>query len=114
MHKAEPYALKEPTNLHGLFPSTAGSPAVRPLQRFRPARRQPRRVTVVRRGAQGQGEIRHPDLDVGGPAHLDTFDPNPTRATTTRGPEDPIETNVHGIRIGELLPLLAKQATSTP
>ena len=47
----------------------------------------------------------------GGPAHLDTFDPKPEAGSDYCGPLDhPIETNVKGIRIGELLPLLAKQA----
>ncbi len=47
----------------------------------------------------------------GGPAHLDTFDPKPEAGSDYTGPLDkPIPTNVSGIRIGELLPLLAKQA----
>lgn len=47
----------------------------------------------------------------GGPAHLDTFDPKPEAGRDYCGPLDkPIPTNVAGIRIGELLPLLAKQA----
>lgn len=47
----------------------------------------------------------------GGPAHLDTFDPKPEAGSDYCGPLDkPIATNVSGIRIGELLPLLAKQA----
>ncbi|MDR3701987.1 MAG: DUF1501 domain-containing protein [Candidatus Sulfopaludibacter sp.] len=47
----------------------------------------------------------------GGPAHLDTFDPKPEAGSDYCGPLDrPIETNVKGIRISELLPLLAKQA----
>jgi uncharacterized protein DUF1501 len=47
----------------------------------------------------------------GGPAHLDTFDPKPEAGNDYSGPLNaPIETNVKGIRIGELLPLLAKQA----
>lgn len=47
----------------------------------------------------------------GGPAHLDTFDPKPEAGYDYCGPlNNPIETNVRGIRIGELLPLLAKQA----
>lgn len=47
----------------------------------------------------------------GGPAHLDTFDPKPAAGYDYCGPLDkPIGTNVAGIRIGELLPLLAKQA----
>lgn len=47
----------------------------------------------------------------GGPSHLDTFDPKPEAGRDYCGPLDrPIETNVPGIRIGQLLPLLAKQA----
>jgi hypothetical protein len=47
----------------------------------------------------------------GGPSHLDTFDPKPEAGNDYSGPLDkPIETNVSGIRICELLPLLAKQA----
>jgi hypothetical protein len=47
----------------------------------------------------------------GGPAHLDTFDPKPEAGADYTGPlTSPIATNVSGIRIGELLPLLAKQA----
>jgi uncharacterized protein (DUF1501 family) len=47
----------------------------------------------------------------GGPSHLDTFDPKPEAGYDYCGPLDkPIETNVPGIRISELLPLLAKQA----
>jgi hypothetical protein len=47
----------------------------------------------------------------GGPAHLDTFDPKPGAGSDYSGPLDhPIGTNVDGIQIGELMPLLAKQA----
>jgi hypothetical protein len=47
----------------------------------------------------------------GGPAHLDTFDPKPAAGYDYCGPLDkPIATNVDGIVISELLPLLAKQA----
>lgn len=47
----------------------------------------------------------------GGPAHLDTFDPKPEAGHDYCGPyTDPIATNVDGIRIGQKLPLLAKQA----
>jgi len=47
----------------------------------------------------------------GGPCHLDTFDPKPEAGRDFCGPLDkPIATNVDGIRIGELLPLLARQA----
>ncbi len=47
----------------------------------------------------------------GGPAHLDTFDPKPEAGNDYAGQfTSPIETNVKGIRINELMPLLAKQA----
>lgn len=47
----------------------------------------------------------------GGPTHLDTFDPKPAAGYDYCGPlSHPINTNVPGIQIGELLPLLAQQA----
>ncbi|HJN18841.1 MAG TPA: DUF1501 domain-containing protein [Armatimonadota bacterium] len=47
----------------------------------------------------------------GGPCHLDTFDPKPDAGRDYCGPLNrPIETNVDGIRIGQLLPQLAQQA----
>lgn len=47
----------------------------------------------------------------GGPSHLDTFDPKPEAGSDFCGPfTKPIETNVPGIWINELLPNLAKQA----
>jgi hypothetical protein len=47
----------------------------------------------------------------GGPCHLDTFDPKPEAGYDYCGPlNKTVSTNVSGIRIGELLPLLAKQA----
>ena len=47
----------------------------------------------------------------GGPCHIDMFDPKPDAGDDYTGPlKNPIATNVSGIRIGELLPLLAKQA----
>jgi hypothetical protein len=47
----------------------------------------------------------------GGPPHLDTFDPKPAAGYDYCGPlNHPIATNVNGIVIGELLPMLAKQA----
>ena len=47
----------------------------------------------------------------GGPSHLDTFDPKPEAGNDYCGQfTKPIETSVSGIRICELLPLLAKQA----
>jgi uncharacterized protein (DUF1501 family) len=47
----------------------------------------------------------------GGPPHLDTFDPKPEAGYDYCGPlEKPIATNVDGMRICELLPLLAQHA----
>ncbi|NOX53237.1 MAG: DUF1501 domain-containing protein [Planctomycetes bacterium] len=47
----------------------------------------------------------------GGPCHLDTFDPKPKAGYDYCGPlSKPIATRVEGIRIGQLLPELAKQA----
>ncbi|MCX5655242.1 MAG: DUF1501 domain-containing protein [Planctomycetota bacterium] len=47
----------------------------------------------------------------GGPSHLDTFDPKPDAGNDYCGPlTKPIDTNVPGIKICELLPELAKQA----
>jgi uncharacterized protein (DUF1501 family) len=47
----------------------------------------------------------------GGPTHLDTFDPKPEAGNDYCGPlAKPIATNADGIRICELLPMLAKQA----
>lgn len=47
----------------------------------------------------------------GGPSHVDTFDPKPEAGEEYTGPlRNPIPTNVTGIRVGELLPMLAKHA----
>jgi len=47
----------------------------------------------------------------GGPPHLDTFDPKPEAGNDYCGPlNKPIPTNVDGIRIGQLLPMMAQQA----
>lgn len=46
----------------------------------------------------------------GGPPHLDTFDPKPEAGEEYCGDlKNPIETNAPGMRISELLPLMAKQ-----
>jgi hypothetical protein len=47
----------------------------------------------------------------GGPSHIDTFDPKPDAGYDYCGPlAKAIPTNVAGMQIGELLPLLAQQA----
>ena len=47
---------------------------------------------------------------VGGPAHLDTFDPKPDAPSDVRGPFRPIQTKVPGVQLSELFPKLAKLA----
>ncbi|MDR1280348.1 MAG: DUF1501 domain-containing protein [Opitutaceae bacterium] len=48
---------------------------------------------------------------LGGPSHLDTFDPKPQASPDYTGPwRKAIATNIDGIRINELLPLTAKHA----
>lgn len=46
----------------------------------------------------------------GGPSQFETFDPKPEQSSDIRGPYGAIETNVSGIRISELLPLLSQEA----
>jgi hypothetical protein len=47
----------------------------------------------------------------GGPCHLDTFDPKPEAGRDYCGSLDKaVDTNVSGIRLGQLLPALARQA----
>ncbi|MDP6524087.1 MAG: DUF1501 domain-containing protein [Kiritimatiellia bacterium] len=47
----------------------------------------------------------------GGPPHIDTFDPKPDAGYDYCGPFNrPIDTNVPGMQIGQLLPQLAQQA----
>ncbi len=47
----------------------------------------------------------------GGPSHIDTFDPKPRAGNDYCGPLTGVNaTNVSGIRIGEMLPILGKQA----
>src|SRR5262249_28721696 len=43
----------------------------------------------------------------GGPSHFETFDPKPNTPHTIRGPYGTIATRVPGIRVSELLPMLA-------
>ncbi|QJW94314.1 DUF1501 domain-containing protein [Frigoriglobus tundricola] len=45
---------------------------------------------------------------VGGPAHLDTFDPKPDAPSDVRGPFRPIRTATPGVHLSELFPKLAK------
>src|SRR5690606_32758220 len=46
----------------------------------------------------------------GGCSHLDTFDPKPEAPAEYRGPFQPIDTNVPGMQLTELLPRLSQCA----
>ena len=77
-----------------------------------PVVRRPRRRTpVAPRPPTGRAKAVIQIWMWGGPCHLDTFDPKPDAGYDYCGPlAKAIPTNVDGIQIGELLPLLAKQA----
>src|SRR5437879_3181548 len=45
---------------------------------------------------------------VGGPSHIDTWDPKPKAPAEVRGPFQPIATNVAGIQVTEIFPKMAK------
>jgi hypothetical protein len=47
---------------------------------------------------------------VGGPSHIDTFDPKPKAPDEVRGPFKPIDTRVPGMQITEIFPRMAKHA----
>ncbi|MDW8223664.1 MAG: DUF1501 domain-containing protein [Gemmatales bacterium] len=47
---------------------------------------------------------------VGGPSHIDTWDPKPNAPAEIRGPFKPITTNVPGIQIAEIFPRMARHA----
>jgi hypothetical protein len=49
-------------------------------------------------------------LLVGGPSHIDTWDPKPNAPDRVRGPFRPMPTNVPGIQIAETFPLMAARA----
>src|SRR5262249_22465791 len=47
---------------------------------------------------------------VGGPSHIDTWDPKPNAPEEVRGPFKPIRTSVPGMQITEIFPKMAKLA----
>ncbi len=63
-----------------------------------------------------RGDSAGPDVNcillflVGGPGHLDTWDPKPDAPAEIRGPFRPIRTSVPGIDIGEHFPRMARLA----
>jgi hypothetical protein len=63
---------------------------------------------------EAAGGVRDRDLNcimlflVGGPSHIDTWDPKPNAPAEIRGPFQPISTNVAGIQITEIFPRMAR------
>jgi hypothetical protein len=49
-------------------------------------------------------------VQYGGASHIDSLDPKPDAPEAVRGPYRPIATSIPGIRVGELLPRLARLA----
>jgi hypothetical protein len=47
---------------------------------------------------------------VGGPSHIDTWDPKPRAPDEVRGPFKPIATSVTGMQVSEIFPKMARQA----
>jgi hypothetical protein len=47
---------------------------------------------------------------VGGPSHIDTWDPKPGAPAEVRGPFRPTATNVNGMQISEIFPRMARHA----
>src|SRR5580704_5575510 len=66
--------------------------------------------------AKAQGQAADRDINcillflVGGPSHIDTWDPKPNAPDNIRGPFKPTKTNVPGIDICEHFPLMAQMA----
>jgi uncharacterized protein (DUF1501 family) len=65
--------------------------------------------------AQAANPARDDDINcimlflVGGPSHIDTWDPKPNAPAEIRGPFQPISTAVPGMQITEIFPYLAQQ-----
>src|SRR3954465_2161435 len=62
-------------------------------------------------GARGFGNAKNVIMIFlqGGPSHIDIWDPKPDAPSNIRGEFKPIKTNVPGIHLSEVMPLLAKQ-----
>ena len=71
---------------------------------------------IRQRTAQAQSSSQTPNTAIilvwlpGGHSHLETYDPKPLSSSDFRGPYNPIDTNVPGMQISELLPHHARVA----
>jgi uncharacterized protein (DUF1501 family) len=71
---------------------------------------------LLRAGAPAAGGGRGPErscifiVQYGGASHIDSLDPKPDAPAEVRGPYKAIATSVPGVRVGELLPRLARLA----
>src|SRR5262245_58592599 len=69
----------------------------------------------ARQGTRRRAETRHAETACicifleGGPSQLETFDPKPHAPNDVRGPYGTIATNVPGVHVGELLPMMAQR-----
>ena len=67
-------------------------------------------------GQKAAGAVQDADVNcimlflVGGPSHIDTFDPKPKAPAEVRGPFNPVSTSVPGMQISEIFPKVAKHA----
>lgn len=65
---------------------------------------------------EAQGAVKDNDVNcimlflVGGPSHIDTWDPKPKAPAEVRGPFQPIATNVPGMQITDIFPKMAQHA----
>jgi hypothetical protein len=66
--------------------------------------------------AKEAGNVKDKDINcimlflLGGPSHIDTWDPKPKAPAEVRGPFQPIKTSASGIEIAEIFPKMAKHA----
>jgi uncharacterized protein (DUF1501 family) len=66
--------------------------------------------------AKEAGAVRDKDVNcimlflLGGPSHIDTWDPKPKAPAEVRGPFQPMQTNAPGLEITEIFPRMAKHA----
>ena len=105
--------LTRRTALRRIALAAAGLPVVELLGRWNPALALPLPLPAEEPSAPQAGKARSV-VEIwlsGGPAHTDTFDPKPGAGRDWNGPLDAaVDTKVAGMRLGQLLPLLAAQA----